>query len=46
LYSSPVMLASSCFRSSCLRAGITDPGYNASCFVIRAWHAVALREGG
>ena len=27
-------------------AGITDPGYNASCFVIRASHAVALREGG
>ena len=28
------------------RAGITDPGYNASCFVIRACHAVALRERG
>jgi hypothetical protein len=29
-----------------LRAGITDPGYNASCFVTRACHAVALRERG
>ena len=28
------------------RAGITDPGYNASCFVIRACHAGALRERG
>ena len=28
------------------RAGITDPGHNASCFVIRACHAVALRERG
>ena len=26
--------------------GITDPGYNASCFVIRACHAGALRERG